>query len=61
MITENGKILEHCGEKFCSTCKQTRPHTCFWMTHRKSENSDNSYVKEERWNCDRCHAEKVVT
>jgi hypothetical protein len=30
------------------------------MAYRKSENSDDAYRKEERWNCDRCHTDKIV-
>jgi len=43
------------------TCKQIRDHTCFWMSYRKSETSDDVYRKEERWNCDRRHTEKIIT
>ena len=31
------------------------------MSHRKSEISDDFYKKEERWNCDRCHTQRIVT
>ena len=31
------------------------------MSYRKSEISDDAYRKEERWNCDRCHTQKVIT
>jgi hypothetical protein len=30
------------------------------MAYRKSVNSDDAYRKEERWNCDRCHTDKVI-
>jgi hypothetical protein len=30
------------------------------MAYRKSESSDDAYRKEERWNCDRCHTDKVI-
>jgi hypothetical protein len=30
------------------------------MAYRKSETSDDAYCKEERWNCDRCHTDKIV-
>jgi hypothetical protein len=30
------------------------------MAYRKSETSDDAYRKEERWNCDRCHTDKVI-
>jgi hypothetical protein len=30
------------------------------MAYRKSETSDDAYTKEERWNCDRCHTDKVI-
>jgi hypothetical protein len=53
MITSSGKIIEIHGQKYCVTCKQTRDHNCFHMEYRKSEKSDDAYVKEERWNCDR--------
>jgi NAD-dependent SIR2 family protein deacetylase len=61
MITSGGKIIEIHGQKYCVTCKQTRDHTCFWMSYRKSEISDDFYKKEERWNCDRCHTKRIVT
>jgi hypothetical protein len=61
MITSSGKVLEYHGQKFCVTCKQTTDHTCFWLKYRKSETSDDAYTKEERWNCDRCHTDKIVT
>jgi hypothetical protein len=61
MITSSGKVIEIHGQKFCVTCKQTRDHTCFYMEHRKSEKNDDAYRKEERWNCDRCHTEKIIT
>ena len=31
------------------------------MSYRKSESSDDVYKKEERWNCDRCHTQKIIT
>jgi hypothetical protein len=61
MITSSGKVLEYHGKKFCATCKQIRDHTCFHMEYRKSEKNDDAYEKTERWNCDRCHTEKVIT
>ena len=61
MITSSGKVIEIHGQKFCVTCKQIRDHTCFWMSYRKSESSDDAYSKEERWNCDRCQTPKVIT
>jgi hypothetical protein len=30
------------------------------MAYRKSEISDDAYRREERWNCDRCHTDKVI-
>jgi hypothetical protein len=60
MITSSGKVLEYHGQKYCVTCKQIRDHTCFDMAYRKSEKSDDAYRKEERWNCDRCHTDKVI-
>ena len=60
MITSNGKVLEYHGQKYCVTYKQIRDHTCFWMSYRKSETSDDAYSKEERWNCDTCHTDKVI-
>jgi hypothetical protein len=30
------------------------------MAYRKSESSDDAYRKEERWNCDRCHTDKII-
>jgi hypothetical protein len=30
------------------------------MAYRKSERSDDAYRNEERWNCDRCHTDKVI-
>jgi hypothetical protein len=60
MITSSGKVLEYHGQKYCANCKQIRDHTCFWMSYRKSESSDDIYRKEERWNCDRCHTDKVI-
>jgi hypothetical protein len=30
------------------------------MCYRKSEKNDDAYSKEERWNCDRCHTDKVI-
>jgi hypothetical protein len=30
------------------------------MAYRNSELSDDAYSKEERWNCDRCHTDKVI-
>ena len=35
-------------------------HTCFHMAYRKSEKNDDAYEKTERWNCDRCHTDKVI-
>ena len=61
MITHSGKVLQYHGKKFCPTCKGTTDHTCFWLKYRKSETSDDPYSKEERWVCDRCHTEKIVT
>jgi hypothetical protein len=61
MITSSGKIIEIHGQKYCATCKQTRDHTCFWMSYRRSEISDDASRKEERWNCDRCHTAKTIT
>ena len=61
MITSSGKIIEIHGQKYCVTCKQIRDHTCFWMSYRKSEISDDASRKEERWNCDRCHTVKTIT
>jgi len=61
MITSSGKVIEIHGQKFCVSCKQIRDHTCFHMVYRKSEKSDDAYRKEERWNCDRCHTEKIIT
>ena len=60
MITSSGKYIEIHGQKYCVTCKQTRDHTCFWMSYGKSEIND-AYRKEERWNCDRCHTQRIVT
>jgi hypothetical protein len=60
MITSNGKVLEYHGQKYCVTCKEIRDHTCFHMVYRKSEKNDDAYRKEERWNCDRCHTDKVI-
>jgi hypothetical protein len=60
MITSNGKVLEYHGQKYCVTCKEVRDHTCFHIAYRKSEKSDDAYRKEERWNCDRCHTDKVI-
>jgi hypothetical protein len=60
MITSNGKVLEYHGQKYCVTCKQIMDHTCFHMAYRKSETSDDAYCKEERWNCDKCHTDKIV-
>jgi hypothetical protein len=60
MITSNGKVLQYHGKKFCATCKEIRDHTCFHMAYRKSETSDDAYRKEERWNCDKCHTDKVI-
>jgi hypothetical protein len=60
MITRSGKVLQYHGKKFCVTCGEVRDHTCFHMAYRKSEKSDDAYRKEERWNCDRCHTDKVV-
>jgi len=61
MITSSGKVIEYHEKKYCAACKQIRDHTCFHMAYRKSEKSDDAYVKEERWNCDRCHTAKYVT
>jgi ribosomal protein L44E len=60
VITSNGKVLEYHGQKYCVTCKQITDHTCFHVAYRKSESSDDAYRKEERWNCDRCHTDKVI-
>jgi hypothetical protein len=60
MITSNGKELEYHGQKYCVTCTEVRDHTCFHMAYRKSEKNDHAYSKEERWNCDRCHADKII-
>jgi hypothetical protein len=60
MITSSGKVLQSHGKKFCVTCGEVRDHTCFHMAYRKSETSDDAYRKEERWNCDRCHTDKVI-
>jgi hypothetical protein len=30
------------------------------MAYRKSERNDDAYRKEERWNCDKCHTDKVI-
>jgi hypothetical protein len=60
MITSSGKVLQYHGKKYCATCKEVRDHTCFHMAYRKSESSDDAYRKEERWNCDRCHTDKVI-
>jgi hypothetical protein len=30
------------------------------MAYRKSKKNDDAYRKEERWNCDRCHTDKVI-
>jgi hypothetical protein len=61
VITSSGKIIEIHGQKYCATCKEIRAHTCFWMSYRKSESSDDAYRKEERWSCDRCHTDKTIT
>jgi hypothetical protein len=42
------------------TCKQITDHTCFHMAYRKSEKNNDAYSKEERWNCDKCHTDKVI-
>jgi hypothetical protein len=47
-------------KKFCVTCGEIRDHTCFHRAYRRSENNDDAYRKEERWNCDRCHTDKVI-
>jgi hypothetical protein len=60
VIARNGKVLQYHGKKFCVTCKEVRDHTCFHVAYRKSEKSDEAYRKEERWNCDRCHTDKVI-
>jgi hypothetical protein len=60
MITSYGKVLQYHGKKFCVTCKEVRDHTCFHMAYRKSEKNDDAHSKEERWNCDRCHTDKIV-
>jgi hypothetical protein len=60
MITSSGKVLQYHGKKFCVTCGEVRDHTCFHMAYRKSEKNDDAYRKEERWNCDRCHTDKVI-
>jgi hypothetical protein len=60
MITSSGKVEYH-GKKFCVTCRQIRDHTCFHLAYRKSQKSDDAYEKTERWNCDRCHTEKIIT
>ena len=61
VITRSGKVLEYHGKKFCPTCKGTTDHTCFWFKYRKSETSDDAYSKEERWVCDKCHTDKIIT
>jgi hypothetical protein len=60
MITSSGKVIEYHGWKSCAACKKITPHTCFHIAYRKSEISDDAYRKEERWNCDRCHTDKVI-
>jgi len=30
------------------------------MKYRKRETSDDTYAKEEGWNCDSCHTKKVI-
>jgi hypothetical protein len=30
------------------------------MAYRKSEKNDDAYSREECWNCDRCHRDKVI-
>lgn len=60
VITSNGKVLEYHGQQYCLTCKQITDHTCFHMAYRKSEKSDDAYRREERWNCDQCHTDKIV-
>jgi hypothetical protein len=60
MITSSGKVLVYHGQKYCVTCKQIMDHTCFHMAYRKSEKDDDAYSKEERWNCDKCHTDKVI-
>jgi len=60
MIGSNGKVIQYHSKKFCATCKQIRDHTCFWMKYRKSDTSDDTYSKTEKWNCDACHTDKEV-
>jgi hypothetical protein len=61
MITSSGKVLQYHGQKYCVTCKEIRDHTCFHMAYPKSEKNDDAYEKTERWNCDRCHTDKIIT
>ncbi len=60
MITRSGKVLQYHGKKWCVKCRDFMDHTCFHMAYRKSEKNDDAYEKTERWNCDRCHTDKVI-
>jgi hypothetical protein len=60
MITRSGKVLQIPGKKWCATCNEITDQTCFHMTYRKSEKSDDAHEKSERWNCNRCHTHKLI-
>ena len=61
MITSSGRVLQYHGKRLCLRCNRITAQTCFWMKYRRSETSDDAYTKEERWNCDTCHTDKVIT
>jgi NAD-dependent SIR2 family protein deacetylase len=60
MITSNGKVLQIHGKRLCIKCNRETDHTCFHMKYRKSPTNIDAIQKEERWVCDRCHAERIV-
>lgn len=60
MITPSGKVLQNHGKRFCVKCGKITDQTCFRVSYRKSMKNDDVYEEEERWVCDRCHADKLV-
>jgi len=61
MITPSGKVLQIHGKRYCKRCKEITDQTCFWMKYRQHPRNDDAYEKEEKWFCEKCETNTVVS
>jgi hypothetical protein len=55
------KVLQIHGKRFCKQCKEITEQTCLWMKYRQHPRNDDAYEKEEKWFCERCETNTVIT